>query len=151
MVIKTPVSNEARSYVRKLLKDHPANKAQKEMMEEALRVPYKENDENTGGVRSSRISNPVEDEYMRVWTNRDFLTMVDEVEAIERVLNKVTDKTSLDIIRQRYFELETIAEGKKRMQSWAKVSMTVKGTTEDTCRKIEKAIVDRIAKELALR
>lgn len=151
MAVKIKVSNEARNYARKTLKEHQANKKAKKVMEEALRIPHRETDENIGGGSSNRKSSPVEAEFERVWTNEEFLDMVAEVNAVERVLSKITDETSLRIIEERYFNLETIAEGKKRMQSWVKVASNVKGTNEDTCRKIERAIVDRIARELRTR
>lgn len=151
MAVKVKISNEARNYARKTLKEHQFNKREKNRMEEALRYPYREQDENIGGGRSSRLSNPIEDEYERVWTNEDFLTMVCEVNAVERVLSSITDETSLRIIEERYFNLEVIAEGKRRMKSWVKVAEEISGVTEDTCRKIEKAIVERVAKELRTR
>lgn len=151
MASKVQVSNEARNYVRRILKEHQQNKKSKDLMEQALRYPYQETDENIGGGRTNRISKPVEDEYDRVWTNGDFLSMVEEVGAVERVLHDIKDETAYRIIEERYFNLETIAEGKKRMQSWVKVANNIPGCPEETCRKIERAIVDRIAKELRLR
>lgn len=151
MASKVQVSNEARNYVRRILKEHQQNKKSKDLMEQALRYPHQETDENIGGGRTNRISKPVEDEYDRVWTNGDFVSMVEEVGAVERVLHDIQDDTAYRIIEERYFNLETIAEGKKRMQSWVKVANNIPGCPEETCRKIERAIVDRIAKELRLR
>ena len=151
VAVKTRVSKEARDYVRMALKQYQSNKLSRKLMEEKLRIPYQEIDDNIGGGRSNRISKPVEEEFDRVWTNDDFLTMVDELNAIDRVLKNIKDESALRVIEERYFNLEVIREGQRRMQSWVKVASIIPGMTEDTCRNIERTIVDKIAKEMRLR
>lgn len=144
------LSDEARNYARKVVRDYPSNIASIKEMELALRVPWKETDDNIGGSRVITNISPVETEFDRVWTNDLFLKTIKEVKAFEKVWDQIEDSTAKDIIAERYFNLEKLPGNKRKMQTWVKISHKIEGCSEDTCRKIEKSIIERLAEELQL-
>lgn len=150
MAVKVKLSDEARNYARKVIKNYLNNVASVNDMELALRHPWREEDENIGGGRSPVISSPVEVEFDRVWTNKQFARTVKEITAFENVWNRIEDDKAKEIIKERYFNLEVLPGNKRRMKTWVKIAHEIDGCSEDTCRKIEKAVVEQLAEELEL-
>lgn len=150
MAIKIKVSDEARNYARKVIKNYLQNVASVNQMEQALRCEWRETDENIGGGRTSVVSSPIEAEFDRVWSNKEFARTVKEINAFEKVWNSIEDDIAKKVIEERYFNLEVLPNKKRRMQTWVKVAHRIDGCSEDTCRKMEKAIVESLVNELDL-
>ncbi|WP_313631375.1 hypothetical protein [Enterococcus devriesei] len=144
------VSEEARNYARKVLRCHNYEAKQIKSIEESLRYPYREPDENIGGSHASSGIAPQVAEMERVWTNEEFLTTVRHVEIVKNLLEDMSDD-AIELIQARYLSDEgSKCRRPKDLPNWVKVSKQIH-LSEDACRKKDTAIVTMLARRLNLK
>lgn len=144
------VSEEARNYARKVLRLHNYEKKQIKKIEESLRYPYRETDENVGGSRVSSNMAPQEAEAERVWTNEEFLATVKHVSGVENFLEDISDET-VELIKTRYMSDNGIKERRpKELPNWVKVGNSLH-LSEETCRKRDMEAVSVLARRFNLK
>ncbi|MBS7585693.1 hypothetical protein, partial [Enterococcus sp. MMGLQ5-1] len=110
-------------------------------LEEAIMNPFKaSSDENTGGGRSSFKSFETENKAIKIVSHEQIIFRGQFLRIAEKVLSQSSDEAQR-IIELRYFIDEPY--------SWVKIaSIDNIGYTEDGCRKVDRAICDKIAKIL---
>lgn len=140
-MISKRISNEGRNYTRKLLREHKAEAKELKIIEESLRFPYKQTDENTGGGSAGFISNPVEAEFERVWTKGDFPEAVKRVKLIVDTFESLPDEIKT-LVELKYFNTHGA--------TWAKLAKET-GYAEDSCKKKDRAAIDYFATKLNIR
>lgn len=144
------VSEEAKNYARKVLRLHNYEKKQIKKIEESLRYPYQETDENIGGSRVSSNIAPQEAEAERVCTNDEFLATVKHVSVVDNFLEDISDE-AVNLIRNRYLSDNGSKERRpKELPNWVKVSKLVH-LSEDTCKKQDSLLVNSLAKRFNLK
>jgi len=144
------VSEEARNYARKVLRCHNYECRQVKVIEETLRHPWQESDENIGGSHVSSFSSPQEKEFDRVWTNDEFVTTVKHIEIVQSFIRKQPDY-SLELLKARYLNDDGFKQRTpKELPSWVKVANEVH-LTEDTCKKQDVILCSTLARMLSLK
>lgn len=144
------VSEEARNYARKVLRCHNYESKQIKAIEESLRHPYRETDENIGGSHVSSNMAPQVAETERVWTNEEFLSTVRHVEIVKNLIEDLSDDAVV-LIQARYLSDDGSKSRKpKELPNWVKVSKQLH-LSEDACRKKDTAIVTMLARRLNLK
>ncbi|MBO0473256.1 hypothetical protein JZO86_06020 [Enterococcus ureasiticus] len=144
------VSEEAKNYARKVLRLHNYEKKQIKKIEESLRYPYQETDENIGGSRVSSNIAPQEAEAERVWTNEEFLATVKHVSVVDNFLEDISDET-VELIKTRYMSDNGTKERRpKELPNWVKVGNLLH-LSEETCRKRDMEAVSILARRFNLK
>lgn len=144
------VSEEARNYARKVLRCHNYEVKQVKSIEETLRYPYRETDENIGGSHVSSNVAPQVAEMERVWTNEEFLTTVKHVNIVKNLLEDMSDD-AVELIRVRYLSDDgSMCRRPKDLPNWVKVSKLLH-LSEDACKKKDTMIVTALARRLNLK
>lgn len=144
------VSEEARNYARKVLRMHNYEKGQVKKIEESLRYPHRETDENIGGERISSNIAPQDAEFDRVWTNEEFLATVKHVTVVENFVDDISDE-AVSLIRARYLSDDGKKERRpKDLPNWVKVSKALH-LSEDACKKQDSVLVNTLAKRFNLK
>lgn len=139
-MVNVKINIKARQHVRELLKEYNQLKQEQKFLREAIMNPYHEgSDENVGGGRSTRTSFDVEDKAIKLASHAQLKFRAQAVYTIDSVLAKSSDEA------QRIIELKYFA---KEPCSWVKIAENVEGYSEDSCRKIERKVVDVIAQTL---
>lgn len=133
------ISNKARQHVRELLVEYKTIQRDIDDLRESIMNPHIETDENQGGGRSS-FSVFESDKVIKIVSHEQIQFRSKAIKVIESVLSKSTDNAQM-IIELKYFREEPL--------SWVAISQ-YDGVNyeEDNCRKIERKLVDEIAKKL---
>ncbi|HAQ8926882.1 hypothetical protein PMV48_05775 [Enterococcus avium] len=144
------VSEEARNYARKVLRCHNYEAKQIKSIEESLRHPYRETDENIGGSHVSSNIAPQEAEAERVWTNEEFLSTVRHVEIVKNLIEDLSDD-AVELLQARYLSDDgSKCRRPKDLPNWVKVSKQIH-LSEDACKKKDTMIVTTLARRLKLK
>ena len=112
--------------------------------ERRKKIFYPENfysDENMGGSRGSRISNPTEQVAMTIAMDRELQLLQYQRDAVERTVNKSEPLTN-QVIREYYFT-------RPRIKTWEGIAMDMKMSASN-CRKLRNVFFDRLADEIGL-
>lgn len=139
------VNLKARQHVRDLLSNYKTMEQEINEIRQSIMTPYQETDENYGGGKSSLPVFEVEEKAIKLATNRQIRFRSQFLAVIENVLANSSDNAQ-QIIELRYFT--TDSKGGQLKLSWVKIAEMVGGYSVDGCRKIEKAVCDRIAEQL---
>ncbi|MGX2944206.1 hypothetical protein [Enterococcus alishanensis] len=144
------VSEEARNYARKVLRHHNYEAKQIKVIEESLRHPWRESDENIGGSHVSSNQGPQAIEMERVWTNDEFVTAARHVELVRNMLSDLPSDY-VEVIKYRYLsdKGESLRRAKE-LPSWVKVSQQM-NLSEEACRKKDTIAATILAKMLKLK
>lgn len=134
-----PIDVEARKFVRARLLKYKMYQQEINTLRQAILFPHQETDENIGGGRSSLNNFETEAKAIKLVSNKQIQVRSEFIAVVNSVLSECSEEAN-KIIEMRYFG--------KQKESWAKISVEVKGYTEYGCRKIEKKVVDRIAERL---
>lgn len=129
---------ETRNYVRSRMRKYNEYRREVTLFEEAIKYPWTETDENIGGGRGSRTSNPTEQQAIAMLTNDQLKNRLQLINAMDYVINSYAPIIQ-KLINLRY----------KSNYSWVKVAQEV-GYSEDNCRKIDCKVVDRVASMIRL-
>lgn len=133
------ISNKARQHVRELLYEYKTIQSDIEGLRESIMNPYREIDENQGGGRSS-FTTFESDKVIKIVSHEQIQFRTKAIKVIESVLSNSSDSAQM-IIELKYFREEPL--------SWVAISQyDGVGYEEDNCRKIDRKIVDEIAKRL---
>lgn len=144
-MVTVKVNLKARQHVRDLLSNYKTMEQEINEIRQSIMTPYQETDENYGGGKSSLPVFEVEEKAIKLATNKQIRFRSQVLAVIENVLANSSDHAQ-QIIELRYFT--TDSKGEPLKLSWVKIAETVGGYSVDGCRKIEKAVCDRIAQQL---
>lgn len=136
---KIKISNRSRQHVRELLYKYAEMKSDIAAIRESILYPYKQEDENIGGGKSSF---PIfeSDKAIKLASHSQIEFRAKAISAIDHVLGQANDEAQ-KIIELKYFS--------KDPHSWVSISQHEDiNYTEDGCRKVERKIVDTIAQKL---
>ncbi len=129
---------ETRNYVRSRMRKYNDFRKEVTLFEEAIRYPWTEIDENIGGGRGSKTSNPTEQQAIAMMTNEQLKSRLQLINTMDYIIDSCLPEVQ-KVINLRY----------KSHYSWIKVAQET-GYSEDNCRKIDCKIVDRIANMIRL-
>lgn len=126
------ISNKARQHVREMLGEYPQMKREINQLRQSL-LASEERDNNQFAVFEAEST-------IKIVSHEQIHFRSMALKVMEDVLAKTTKETQL-IIELRYFKREPL--------SWVAISLWDEvGYSEDNCRKLEKKLVDEIAKRL---
>ncbi|WP_254259792.1 hypothetical protein [Listeria fleischmannii] len=133
------ISKRSRQHVRELLYKYQDMKKEIALLREAILHPHKVVDANTGGGRSS-LTVFESEKAIQLASHEQIAFRAKAIQVIDDVMANSSDQAQM-IIELKYF-------GNKPM-SWIAISNHEEiGYSQDSCRKIERAIVDRIGRNL---
>ena len=98
-------------------------------------------DENIGGGRGSRISNPTEQKALTIAEDKRLNTLKTYRDGVEKVINESDPITNM-IIREYYFT-------RPQLKTWVGVAQSV-NLSESSCRRYREAFFKKIADELGV-
>ncbi|MDH6364654.1 RinA family phage transcriptional activator [Enterococcus sp. PF1-24] len=133
------ISNKARQHVREILSKYNEINAEIQEIRQSILYPHRTTDENIGGGKSSFLHFETEEKAIKLATNRQIKFRSEVIYVIDTILDKCSEEAQ-QIIKAKYFCKES--------PSWVKIAGQVAGYSEESCRKIERKIVDLIAEEL---
>lgn len=129
---------ETRNYVRSRMRKYNEYRKEIKVIEESIRYPWKESDENIGGGRGSLTSNPTEQQAIIKIDSKELKSRTQLLNIIDYVVDS-SDPITQKIINMRY----------KNHFSWEKIAQTI-NYSEPNCRRIDCRVVDRVAFMLAI-
>lgn len=123
-----------------ILRDYPDYDRYIAEREQAILYPDSiYSDENIGGGRTSRISNPTQQKALTIADDKRLNTLIYYRNAIERIINN-TDPITNQIIREYYF-------ARPQLKTWEGVAFSC-NMSSSNCRKLRDRFFDRLADEL---
>lgn len=126
------ISNKARQHVREMLSEYPQMKEEMEQLRQSLMAVQEDGSNQFSAFEANSTIKIVSHEQIH------FRSLA--LKVMEEVINNATTETQV-IINLRYFKREPL--------SWVAISLNDEvGYSEDNCRKLEKKLVDEIAKRL---
>lgn len=126
------ISNKARQHVREMLGEYPQMKQEMDELRRSLMA--------TADDGSNQFAVFEADTTIKIVSHEQIHFRSMALKVIEEVLDNTTIETQA-IINFRYFKRESL--------SWVAISLKDEvGYSEDNCRKLEKKLVDEIAKRL---
>ena len=131
-----------RSYLEDILTDYPYLDMHIAKREQEILYPdnvYK--DENIGGGRGGRISNPTASKALTIAQDEKIETFKRYRDAIEKIINH-SDPVTNQIIREYYFT-------RPLLKTWEGVAQAV-NISPTHCRRLRTAFFERLADELGL-
>lgn len=140
-MVTVRINTKARQHVRELLMNYKQTQKEVEELRQGIMNPHRETDENYGGGKSSLPLFEVEEKAIKLATNKQILFRAQAMAVIDDVLAHSSDQA------QRIIELKYFGDTDKP-KSWVAIAERVNGYSEDGCRKVERRVVDRIARQL---